>query len=460
MKQITLVRTGFLAALAVLATIVFMSHWFMSQWALADLREEYTFGIVQKMDRLLLSLAEVRKSQRDYAKDGNPEQLAAFREAGLQVERELEGLESLAGRHPRLRQWLDRIEPLVREKLFSRRRAVALEGGREDGQGSGVSSDRIRREVIAVQNEAIQEQRDLAARQSADLRTVQKLLIADCIIIFLQICLVYRLYRRDLDRRLESERRLTEDRDELERQVEKRTADLEEANRELQLERRLAEQARRDLGAHQDAVREEERLALSRELHDEIGQNLTALKLDLSWMERRLAPDQGEVALRLGELLLRLDGLIDTTRHISAELRPPMLDNVGLAAAMEWQASDFGRRSGIECDIMLDDAFEVAQPTATNLLRIFQEALTNIARHARATQLFISLRKRGDQLVLEISDNGRGISATERDAATAYGIMGMQERARLCGGVLSIDGTPGEGTTLRLTVPVGGKEGQ
>jgi signal transduction histidine kinase len=149
-----------------------------------------------------------------------------------------------------------------------------------------------------------------------------------------------------------------------------------------------------------------------------------------------------------------LDHLIAKAQQITAELRPPLLDNLGLAAAIEWQAGEFERRSGIECHLMLNEGIDVSdQQTATSIMRIFQETLTNIIRHARAKVVSISLCEREDNIILEISDNGCGITIQEIDSSTAYGIMGMRDRAHLCQGELTIKGIPEEGTTVCLTIP-------
>jgi signal transduction histidine kinase len=149
-----------------------------------------------------------------------------------------------------------------------------------------------------------------------------------------------------------------------------------------------------------------------------------------------------------------LDQLIIKAQQITADLRPPLLDNLGLAAAIEWQAREFERRSGIECHRMLNEDIEIhSEHIATTFMRILQEALTNVIRHAGASEVSISLCERGDWVMLEISDNGRGITTQEIDSPTAYGIMGMRERAAVCHGELSLRGGPGEGTTVRLLMP-------
>jgi len=210
-----------------------------------------------------------------------------------------------------------------------------------------------------------------------------------------------------------------------------------------------------DLNAHLETVREQERLAISREIHDEVGQTLTALKLDLSWIQNRVAKPHPELQERLAEMRKGLDYLIAKAQHITAELRPPLLDNLGLVAAIEWQVRQFRKRSGIECRFLPPEgALPLDEKIATVVMRIFQEALTNILRHAHATLVQVSLYFGEGYLELEIADNGSGISPEEVGSTTAYGVMGMQERARLCQGELEIIGRPGKGTTVTLTVPL------
>lgn len=210
-----------------------------------------------------------------------------------------------------------------------------------------------------------------------------------------------------------------------------------------------------DLSAHLETVREQERLAISREIHDEIGQTLTALKLDLAWVNNRVLPKNAELAERLAEMRSGLDYLIAKAQQITAELRPPLLDNLGLAAAIDWQVRQFRRRSGIDCRFVPREIVEpLGLDVSTAVLRILQEALTNILRHAQATRVHVTLCCGAGLLELEISDNGSGIAPEQVGSDSAYGVMGMQERARLCHGELEILGRPGKGTTVCLTLPL------
>lgn len=219
----------------------------------------------------------------------------------------------------------------------------------------------------------------------------------------------------------------------------------------------------RELAAHIEAVREEERTRIAREIHDELGQVLTCLKIDLAWVDKKLhSRDQ---AVRNDLLLKKIAAMkdtIDTTvkvvRKISAELRPGILDNFGLSAAIEWQAAEFQNRTAIQCQLSsFPEDLDLDERHSSAIFRIFQELLTNIARHAKANRVGISLRKRRGFLILEVQDNGRGITKRETLKANSFGLMGVQERVALLGGKFSINGVEGVGTTVTVRIPLPGK---
>lgn len=232
---------------------------------------------------------------------------------------------------------------------------------------------------------------------------------------------------------------------------------IRDITKRLQSEERLNELNKklRALGEHLQKVQEGERLAMARDIHDEIGQNITVLKLDLEWIERRIPGDFRDLHDRVNEMRASVEQLTARVQRIAADLRPPLLDSMGLAAAIEWYATEFSKRSGLECGVMLNENIDPLDPyTATAVMRIVQEGLTNVVRHARATEVSVLLCKRDNKLVLEISDNGCGIAEDQINSSEAYGIMGMQERARICHGEMEINGKPGCGTILHLTVPL------
>ena len=226
-----------------------------------------------------------------------------------------------------------------------------------------------------------------------------------------------------------------------------RTAELIESERLL---RESSEQLRQ-LAAHLLCVREEERARISREVHDELGQSLTAVKMDLAWLEGRM-PQNGEMLERIRATRKLADSIIQSIRRISTELRPAVLD-LGLAAAVEWQVQDFQARSGIQCEVRLLTDDVVAANAATAMFRIFQETLTNVARHSQATRAEVVLQRRGDRLVLLIHDNGRGFDETDPALSKSLGLLGMRERAAILGGRVDIASAPGNGTTVTAWIP-------
>lgn len=210
-------------------------------------------------------------------------------------------------------------------------------------------------------------------------------------------------------------------------------------------------QALHALNARMHTVREEERTKLAREIHDQLGQSLTAIRLDLASV--KIAPRE-PVGAKIASIMRLVDETIHAVRRIATELRPGILDHLGLVAAIEWAAESFEARTGVRCQTSLPEVEPAIEPDcATALFRIFQETLTNIARHASATQVYVSLLHESGTLALVVSDNGRGIGPQERSAPDSLGILGMRERAELLGGNFTIAGGPGSGTTVSVRIP-------
>jgi PAS domain S-box-containing protein len=207
------------------------------------------------------------------------------------------------------------------------------------------------------------------------------------------------------------------------------------------------------LAAHLESVREEQSAAIAREVHDELGGTLTVLKLGLASLPRKL--DQPEQArLQVESLVDLVSAAIGTVKRVSARLRPNTLDTLGLAASIRRLVGEFSRLTGIAADLRLPRLPRLPQDRSIAVYRIVQEALTNIARHARAGGVRIRLSRRGDDLVVEIADDGCGIDERELEKPDSYGILGMRERTQYLGGELSIRGSPGHGTAVRLRVPL------
>jgi len=241
--------------------------------------------------------------------------------------------------------------------------------------------------------------------------------------------------------------------DELEERVRERTSALETALHQV-----------RELAAWSESVREDERTRIAREVHDELGSLLVALKMDVNWMDKRLAeqtqrsPDaaedmRGRMRCKCQNMSRLIENAVDNVGRIITDLRPSILDHQGLWAALEWQAQEFVQSAEMVLDWRMDVAAapEPPEPMAMAVFRIFQEMLSNVGRHAQADHLGVRIVLQGTALQLTVEDNGVGAPPQAFEAADAYGVMGMRERARHFGGDIQIDSAPGQGTRMCLT---------
>lgn len=215
----------------------------------------------------------------------------------------------------------------------------------------------------------------------------------------------------------------------------------------------------RQLALELQSIREEERTRIAREVHDVLGQALTALRMDVAWIERHSKPPGAEIQSRYDTMKSTIDDTIHAVRRISSELRPGVLDDLGLAAAIEWQSGAFQRRTGIACNVSVDAFSHAANnDRATAIFRIFQEILTNVARHAEAETVNIELRSTDEQIELVVTDDGRGASPDDVSGKKSLGVLGMRERAAAFGGSVSFSGRAGEGTAVHVVLPLSGDE--
>lgn len=211
----------------------------------------------------------------------------------------------------------------------------------------------------------------------------------------------------------------------------------------------------RDLATHLQTIREEERTLIAREIHDELGQVLTVLKIQLSLLGNKLNPDQIILKQKVNLLTNLIDQSVESVQKISAKLRPTILDELGLTAAIEWQTEEFEKLTNIKCSIVLPkDDLELSSNKSTAIFRIFQEALTNIARHSEADKVNILLLTDQKNINLEIIDNGKGISAEQIKDFKSLGIHGMEERAMIFGGQVTFDSISGKGTKVTVEIPI------
>ncbi|HWJ93493.1 MAG TPA: ATP-binding protein, partial [Telluria sp.] len=230
------------------------------------------------------------------------------------------------------------------------------------------------------------------------------------------------------------------------------------ASKRNELELTESRQLLRELSAHRERVREEERKKIAREVHDELGQALTALRMDVALLRMADGPHSPALLARVAAMKEAVDRTIGIVRNVTSSLRPAALD-LGLTAALEWQVEDFARRSGIECmlhtgetEVVLDD------DQATALFRIVQESLTNVLKHAQATHVEVTLETQADCICLEVSDNGRGFAA-DGPMRGRFGLVGMRERVLVLGGTVQVNSAAGEGTTVSVRLPLANEQG-
>jgi len=225
--------------------------------------------------------------------------------------------------------------------------------------------------------------------------------------------------------------------------------------KEVEKDLRASHRHLRDLAFHLQSFQEEERGRIAAQIHDELGQALTAMKMDLVWIRDRTPKEDSEMRARITGTVEIMDQTVRTVRHIATELRPRLLDELGLVAAIEWQAQDFQERGGLECTCIcrLDDK-TIHPDLATALFRCFQELMTNILRHAEATQVEVLLAKEDGNLVLRVADNGKGFAQRAMTSEKSFGLLQIQERAHFWAGEVRIEDGELGGAVVKVMIPL------
>ncbi|RYF44127.1 MAG: PAS domain-containing sensor histidine kinase [Comamonadaceae bacterium] len=212
--------------------------------------------------------------------------------------------------------------------------------------------------------------------------------------------------------------------------------------------------------AEASAIREQEKTRVARELHDELAQSLTALKMDTIWVRDNLSGAPGAVGAKLQGMLDMLDSSVAATRRIAADLRPLLLDDLGLVPAVQWLVQNFTHRTGVACSLDMDEDLELGEPHATAIFRIVQESLANVAKHAGATQVAVRVARSAREMTLSVRDNGTGFETDAARKPLSLGLVGLRERAGLLKGIARIESAPGRGTSVEVRIPIPQSGGQ
>ncbi|HEA26073.1 MAG TPA: hypothetical protein ENH92_03030, partial [Ectothiorhodospiraceae bacterium] len=231
---------------------------------------------------------------------------------------------------------------------------------------------------------------------------------------------------------------------------------VQEIKEREKLENSLREsgESLRKLTDHLQSVREEEKADIAREIHDELGGTLTALKFDTAWLAKKLPSTEQTLLDKVNDMVRLVDASVATIRRIVTELRPTILDDLGLWAAIEWQVNEFSKRTGIKSSLNLkNNQYQPSQHQAISLFRVIQESLTNIVRHAAATQIEVGCSYDNNVVRLWIKDNGIGLPGNFTSRSTSHGIRGMYERIESLGGTINIEGVMDKGTTITIKLP-------
>ena len=392
-------------------------------------------------------ILEAESGARGYLLAGQPEYLAPYRAALPRIDDGFKRLRSLAAQDgsPEQIERTVRLNTLIGKKLAELEATIALyeKGGRESAMelistGLGLRTmDEISNAASAMGNDhalVANAGTERWARDVAFARYGMQIMTGFTIALLL---IVWILLRREIRQRDEKRRQLLAEQQRLESEVERRTGELSELSNYLQ------------------TVREEEKTRLARDIHDELGGVLVSAKMDVSWAEERMRNVDPEIAAKLTRAQESLDAGVLLKRRIIEELRPSLLDNLGLGAAIEWLAHQMCDRAGIEAQINVPvDSPKLPPATGIALFRIVQEALTNVVKYAKAKKVEIDLMQSPDHVSLVVSDDGIGIPEGAQNNRLSHGINGMRQRVRAMRGEFSIHGTPGRGTMIEVTLPL------
>lgn len=399
------------------------------------------------LNEVLALVVDAETSQRGYLLTGKPEYLDPYRAALPRIEGSVNALrESLVAQGSAAeRERAGRVTSLIGKKLAELEATLALfeKSGKEAAlelTNTGIGQrtiEQIRVEIAAMSNERREQIASATARWERDIAFSRLGIQVMTGFTLLLLLVVKLLLRRDIQQRERSREAMVQEQQRLEAKVERRTAELSELSNHLQ------------------TVVEDEKSRLARDLHDELGGILVSAKMDVSWVEERLKAKDPEAAAKLARAQDSLDNGVSLKRRIIEELRPTLLDNLGLGPALEWQAHEVCDRAGLACDIRVpSEAAPLPPRVSIALFRIAQEALTNVLRYANARRVEFEFVQTADSVSLLIADDGVGIPDDAQNNQLSHGISGMRQRARALHGEFSVRGLPGRGTIIEVSIPL------
>ncbi len=416
-----------------------------------DVQSRAAAGILETQGALvevLLVVNDAEAGQRGYLLTGNPEYLEPYKAATERYRQSLGELGRLVRAHGTIEQAerLAHLNTLASNKLFELESTIALfEGGKRDAAIAFINTGNGRRTMDALRAEFAQLELELEHQVTTSVQRLKDDIELARLGMFMMtaftvalLLVVWILARREIATHEEQRHRAASERDRLDQEVRERTAELAE------------------LSTHLHVVQETERAKLARDIHDELGSILVSAKMDVAWVQDRLRRKDPENSAKLERALGTLDDGVDIKRRIIEELRPTLLDNLGLSAALEWQLHEICDKAKIGCQICLPDVDDsvLPPPQSIALYRILQEALTNVVKYAQAKTVAVSLDLTSDGVSLTIEDDGVGIPERASDHRLSHGIAGMRQRVRAFDGEFFIGRRPEGGTIIKVRLPL------
>jgi signal transduction histidine kinase len=394
---------------------------------------------------LQMLLMNAESAHRGYLLTGDPRFLDAMQEAGAEVDAlATELATTYQGHEPQVSAAVVQLRSVADDRLQQMRAAVTLYGEQGQSEALAMATSSAPQATMVRFRDLANVTRDYEKRLlesslqnwDAELAVVKRLNLATLLVGIVLASLAGTAMFRGLSQRQEAAAELARQHDDLKAQAAAQAAELIGLTR------------------HLEHVQEEERARLSRGLHDELGGVLLSARMDVTWLERHPQSDREEIELRLGRVRKALDEGIDLKRRVVEELRPTLLDTMGLVAALRWQVGESCKRGEIRCEERYPEVEPMfSRAGAIMLFRVVQEAMTNVLKHARATSVVVALELTPTDVLVSVSDNGVGASRDDLVRARSHGIAGMRHRVNVLGGQLDVTTNPGGGTCVRVQVP-------